>query len=336
MPADPNPGRCDCLKWLSLPLIVLIAVALHYTVKPLFGEYVQDVTINAAIAVIMAVSLNIVNGFTGQFSIGHAAFYAIGGYAAAAVTFYGSIALYDSSAQMPILSAQTLLFVAATVIGGLVAAAAGWIVGMPSLRLKGDYLAIVTLGFGEILRILLQQTNKQLFSREEIHAAKFGDIVPPPLGGALGFINTPKVTTLFWATLLTGITILVAWRLKKSTFGRSMIAVRENEIAAESMGVNVTRLKVWAFVIGAFFAGTAGSLYAHKLGTTIGPKTPASSRASTTSSWSSSAAWARSAARHSPPCSGSPPTNGWCSRRTSGISGCWCWASAWRSGRAIA
>ncbi|HEX8322551.1 MAG TPA: branched-chain amino acid ABC transporter permease, partial [Tepidisphaeraceae bacterium] len=169
-------------------------------------------------------------------------------------------------------SAQTALFVAALLCGGGVAAAAGWVVGMPSLRLRGDYLAIVTLGFGEILRILLQQTNAQLFTREEIAAATLSRLVPPPLGGALGFINAPKVTTVFWTALLTGITILVAWRLKKSTFGRSMIAIRENEIAAESMGVNVTRLKVWAFVIAAFFAGVGGALYAHKMGTSIGPK----------------------------------------------------------------
>ena len=220
---------------------------------------------DGGIAVVLAVSLNIVNGYTGQFSIGHAAFFAIGAYTAGAITYYASLMIWDSPAAMGIWSSQSLIFVAATVTGGLAAAAAGWLIGLPSLRLRGDYLAIVTLGFGEILRVLLQQTNTQLYSREEIKAATFSQFVPPPVGGALGFINVPKLTNVFWVSLFAGLTLLVAWRLKKSTFGRSMIAIRENEIAAESMGVNVTRLKVWAFVFAAFFAGVAGSLYAHEV-----------------------------------------------------------------------
>lgn len=259
------------MKYIAPVCILLLALGLQATVERFFGAYVARIFIDTGVAIVMAVSLNIVNGYTGQFSIGHAAFLAIGGYAAAAVTFYGSILAFDSAATLAGFSLQTVFFLVGTLIGGLVAAGAGWLVGLPSLRLKGDYLAIVTLGFGEIVRILLQQTNSQLFSRQEIKDAA-NPVFPPPLGGALGFINTPSVTNVFWASLAVGLTILVAWRLKRSTFGRSMIAIRENEIAAESMGVNVTRLKVWAFVIGAFFAGVAGSLYAHTPGTNIGPK----------------------------------------------------------------
>ncbi|MBC7785200.1 MAG: branched-chain amino acid ABC transporter permease [Burkholderiales bacterium] len=227
----------------------------------------------------LAVSLNIVNGFTGQFSIGHAAFYAIGGYVAGMISYYASIQLWDSPTSWgSILSPtsinvvyQSLIFVIALLCGGIVAALAGWLVGLPSLRLRGDYLAIVTLGFGEIVRVLLQQTNEQIFTRSDLHAASRDELFPPPVGGALGFINIPKMTSLFWAVLLACACVLFAWRLKKSTFGRAMIAIRENEIAAEAMGVNITRLKVWAFVFAAFFAGIAGGLYAHEAGTQIGP-----------------------------------------------------------------
>ena len=259
-------------RWAAFVLIAGLAAGLQLTVGRFLGDYAGQIAISVGVAMTLAVSLNIVNGYTGQFSIGHAAFFAIGAYAAAAVTFYGSVLVWDDPQTGSAFGGQVGLFVVATAVGGLVAAAAGWLVGLPSLRLQGDYLAIVTLGFGEILRILLQQTNAQIFSRAELHAATFGQFVPPPLGGALGFINAPKVNNVFWTALFTGLTILVAWRLKKSTFGRGMIAIRENEIAAESMGVNVTRLKVWAFVIAAFFAGVAGSLYAHTIGTTVGPR----------------------------------------------------------------
>ncbi|MGN6505715.1 MAG: branched-chain amino acid ABC transporter permease [Tepidisphaeraceae bacterium] len=266
------PRRETFTRWLAPLAAVAVAIALQEFIPRFLGDYANRIAIDAGIAIILAVSLNIVNGYTGQFSIGHAAFYAIGGYTAAGITYYASILLWNHSSTLPgIVNAQTPLFVAATLIGGLVAAAMGWVVGLPSLRLKGDYLAIVTLGFGEILRVLLQQTNTQLYSQAEIHAASLGDLIPPPVGGALGFINVPKITNLFWVWLFVGLTLVIAWRLKRSTFGRSMIAIRENEIAAESMGVNITRLKVWAFVLAAFFAGIAGSLYAHESGVQLSP-----------------------------------------------------------------
>ncbi len=281
--------------WIAVAIVVAIAVLLHQTIGRYFGDYVERIAIDAGIAVILAVSLNIVNGYTGQFSIGHAAFYAIGGYTAGLFTYYGSLLLWNHTSAVPGLIPwnidinlalfhlrftttwgpnyliQQQLFVGSIIVGGLVSATAGWLVGLPSLRLRGDYLAIVTLGFGEILRVLLQQTNSQLYTKAELHDATFQQLFPPPVGGALGFINIPKVTTLFWVVLFAGVTLIVAWRLKRSTFGRSMIAIRENEIAAEAMGVNITRLKVWAFVFAAFFAGIAGALYAHEPGTQISP-----------------------------------------------------------------
>ena len=274
-----SPAHHPLPNWLAILIIVFVATLLQCVMGPVFGEYYERIAIDVGIAIILAVSLNIVNGYTGQFSIGHAAFFAIGAYTAGAMTYYCSLLIWNSSAAWPqgtLFHAndallQAALFIIATIVGGLVAAAAGWIVGLPSLRLRGDYLAIVTLGFGEILRVLLQQTNAQLDTREAIHAAPWSAIFPPPVGGSLGFTGIPKVTTLFWTWLFAGVTLVIAWRLKRSTFGRSMIAIRENEIAAEAMGVNVTRLKVWAFVFASFFAGVAGSLYAHEPGTQILP-----------------------------------------------------------------
>jgi len=273
-----SPDRHPLRPWLAFGLVLVIAVVLHNIIGPYLGDYAERIAVDAGIAVILAVSLNIVNGYTGQFSIGHAAFYAIGGYTAGLITYYASLLIWNSPNSWPLTiqfgqqwMTQNAIFLGSAIVGGLVAAVAGWIVGLPSLRLRGDYLAIVTLGFGEILRVLLQQTNTQLYTQEELHDATWKQLVPPPVGGALGFINIPKVTTLFWVALFAGITLIVAWRLKRSTFGRSMIAIRENEIAAEAMGVNITRLKVWAFVFAAFFAGVAGALYAHEPGTQISP-----------------------------------------------------------------
>jgi branched-chain amino acid transport system permease protein len=261
------PGRekLPSLRGLIAPAIVLIAAfVLFGWIRPHTDAYYARVAMNVGIAIIMAVSLNIVNGYTGQFSLGHAAFFAIGGYAAAGITYYTSIELWNSPAtHAGLFNAQSGIFFLATIVGGLVAAGAGWLVGLPSLRLRGDYLAIVTLGFGEIVRVLLQQTNAQLYSQQEIAHAKWSDLFPPPLNAARSFNNIPNVTNFFWTTLFVGACLIFAWRLKRSTFGRAMIAIRENEVAAEAMGVNITRLKVWAFVFAAFFAGIAGSLYAH-------------------------------------------------------------------------
>jgi branched-chain amino acid transport system permease protein len=167
--------------------------------------------------------------------------------------------------------AGALLFVAACLIGGVVAAGAGYIVGLPSLRLRGDYLAIVTLGFGEILRVLLQQTNPTIDDWESLRNATWKELIPPPVGKAIGFNGLPKYTNLFWIGLFLSLTVIVAYRLKTSGIGRAMLAVREDEVAAQSMGVNTTRVKVRSFVIAAFIAGLGGGLFAHKFAVNINP-----------------------------------------------------------------
>jgi branched-chain amino acid transport system permease protein len=256
------------------PLVaaIVLAIVLHFGVPQVAGPYWVRIILLAGIAMMLAVSLNIVNGLTGQFSIGHAGFMALGGYTAGMVTYYGSLWLWNSPARHGgFLASGEWMFAAACVIGGLVASVAGYVVGLPSLRLRGDYLAIVTLGFGEILRTLLQQTNKVLGSWEEVRTASLGQLVPPPVGGAVGFSGLPKYTNLFWVYAFLGITVVAAYRLKQSSTGRAMMALREDEIAAQSVGVNVTRQKVRAFVLSALFAGMAGGLFAHEFGLILTP-----------------------------------------------------------------
>jgi branched-chain amino acid transport system permease protein len=152
----------------------------------------------------------------------------------------------------------------------LAAAVIGFAVGLPSLRLRGDYLAIVTLGFGEIARILLQQTSDVLPDPAAIAATPWWQL-PTHCGGPLGFSDLPPYTTLFWTFFFATATLLAAYRLKVSTFGRAFLSIRENPIAADAVGIPTTRFKVAAFVISAFFAGIAGVLFAHKQGTLLTP-----------------------------------------------------------------
>jgi branched-chain amino acid transport system permease protein len=267
-------GLAGTVIFSLLPIVVGIALAalLQFVLRPYIGRYYEKIVTDIGIAIVLAVSLNVVNGMAGQFSLGHAAFMALGGYAAGIVTYYGSMLIWDSSARHGgYFGAGEWLFAGACVVGGIVAMAAGYVVGLPSLRLKGDYLAIVTLGFGEILRVILQQTEPVLSTPADLRAASFDQLWPPPVGGALGFDGLVKYTNLFWVYTLVAIMVVVAFRLKRSSYGRAMISVREDEFASQAMGVNVARIKVRAFMIAAFFAGAAGGLYAHEKGNMISP-----------------------------------------------------------------
>ena len=203
----------------------------------------QDVAIilvSVGVNVILAVSLNVVNGFTGQFSIGHAGFMAVGAYSAAAIT----MALRQTQLLgLPPGASDALVFALALGCGALLAALAGLLVGIPSLRLRGDYLAIVTLGFGEIIRVVIENTRF--------------------LGQATGLSGLPGHTTLVWVGLGAIATVVMARRLQVSTQGRALLAIREDEVAAEAMGVDTVGYKVRAFVISAAFAGLAGGLLVH-------------------------------------------------------------------------
>jgi branched-chain amino acid transport system permease protein len=221
-----------------LLLGALVAAAVVSSFSASFNPYFLDIALSCGINITLAVSLNLINGHTGQFSLGHAGFMAVGAYVAAMLTTSFGAAL------LPMLAGQPwLLFMLALLAGGAAAALAGFIVGMPSLRLKGDYLAIVTLGFGEIIRVVLNNIDA--------------------VGGPRGLIGIPATTTLFWAFGLAAFTIYVVWAMVNSSHGRGFIAVADDEIAAEAMGINTTRYKIKAFLVGAFFAGLAGGVYAH-------------------------------------------------------------------------
>lgn len=209
---------------LSLVLYVVIQILLT---TGIFDDVMESTLILICINVMLAVSLNLINGITGQFSIGHAGFMSIGAYVSAILTL---------NFDMPL--------VLALVIAGLVAAFFGVLIGIPTLRLNGDYLAIATLGFGEIIRIVLLNTEY--------------------VGGASGLSGIPNQTTWTIMFLFTLVTIVVINNFIRSSHGRACLAIRENEIAAEAMGINTTLYKVIAFALGALFAGIAGGLSAHK------------------------------------------------------------------------
>lgn len=230
--------------WLLLAVALLTAGGhVHDNLQ----GYFQDIVQRCGIAIIMAVSLNIVNGLTGQFAIGHAGFMAVGAYTGAGITYQvGERLTHGASPSLP-------LMLIAMLAGGLLAALFGYAVGVPSLRLRGDYLAIVTLGFGEIIRVLLENTDELA---PGLH-----------LGGATGFSDAPSLTQspllfpLIFGTA--ALVIVLSKNLKFSSHGLAFLSVREDEVAADAMGVNTTSVKVTAFVLSAFFAGVGGTIYAH-------------------------------------------------------------------------
>ena len=227
-------------KFALLGAIILSAIASQFSGA--FNSFWLQIVIFIGINITLAVSLNLINGYTGQFSLGHAGFMAIGAYVAAYLSTEHSAGLFSALGGTNAFSIS-VLFIGVLIAGGLAAAVAGLIVGVPSLRLKGDYLAIVTLGFGEIIRVLIQNTDA--------------------VGGPRGYSGIAGYTTLFWTFSIAAVTIYVVVSLIDSTYGRGFLTVRDDEVAAEAIGINTTRYKVTAFVLGAFFAGVAGGLYAH-------------------------------------------------------------------------
>jgi branched-chain amino acid transport system permease protein len=228
------------------PLLLVAALLVCFGANAISGKfnaYHVDVAVNVGIAIVMAVSLNLINGYTGQFSLGHAGFMAVGAYGAAAVSLFAGPKLLPALKFLGENGSQAALFFLALLTGGVVAAVAGFLVGAPSLKLKGDYLAIVTLGFGEIISVIFRNF--------------------PALGGALGLTGIPNNTDIFWTYGAAAVTIYVVLAMVHSTYGRGFIAVHDDEVAAQAMGINTTRYKVIAFIIGAFFAGVGGGLFGH-------------------------------------------------------------------------
>ncbi len=262
----PHPLLAGGKSALPFVFAVVLAMMFDTVIGPMVGATWTEILLDVGIAILLAGSLNIVNGYAGQFSIGHAAFMLLGGYAAAWLTFYGSMKLFGTWEPVGgFMGSGQLLFLAGCMLGGIIAALFGAVVGLPSLRVRGDYLAIVTLGFGEIVRVLGQITARQPKNIEQVQDRSWWDLADN-LGGAEGFSQIPNYTRLFFVYLFVFILLILAYRLKYSSKGRALLAVRENEIAAEAMGIDTTRAKVSAFVMSAFFAGIGGALYAHRVG----------------------------------------------------------------------
>lgn len=232
-------------KAISYLVNLVLVVALYFVLSTLINvgildSYISDLLTMVCINVILAVSLNMVTGLLGQLVLGHAGFMLVGAYAAALFTLHSGLPLPIS-------------FPIGLVLGGLVAALFGVIIGVPALRLKGDYLAIITLGFGEIIRVLannLSFTNgaKGLYGIQSLNSR---------------FNPTAIFTYVFFIAVLV---IFVNFTFGTSRHGRAVIAIREDEIAAEASGINTTYYKLLAFILAAFMAGIAGGLYAHQIG----------------------------------------------------------------------
>ena len=223
---------------------VIVLVLVYATIKILnlvgiLNAYYIQLLMLVGINIVMTVSLGMVNGFTGQFSIGSAGFMAVGAYTSAMIT---TVWLHASTANPWV---GYPIFIAAILAGGLLAAAAGYLVGAPSLRLKGDYLAIVTLSASELIRTVIRVTNF--------------------LGGPRGLGGIPKFTNLEVVFVFATVSVVLMRNYLFSSHGRSMKAVRDSEIAAEATGVNTTKQKVFVFVFSAFFSGVSGGVFAHLL-----------------------------------------------------------------------
>jgi branched-chain amino acid transport system permease protein len=217
-----------------LAAALLLTLAWLLPASRVLNPYIVQILMYVGINMILTLSLNLVNGYMGEFSVGHAGFMGIGAYAASILTVWVLPRAWAPWA-----------FPAVLVVGGLAAAVAGLVVAFPSFRTRGDYLAIVTLAFNMIVKSVLENLEV--------------------VGGPRGFLGMPRLTNLFWVAAWVLITLLVLRRLVYSNFGRGITAIREDEVAANLTGVDTRRLKLYAFLISAFFAGVAGGLFAHLL-----------------------------------------------------------------------
>ena len=207
--------------------LIVFAILQGLMSAGVIGSFWQLNLILIGINIIMSASLNLINGYTGQFSLGHAGFMAVGAYVGVVCT---------TNFGMPL--------IAALIAGAAAAGLLGFMIGLPTLRLRGDYLAIATLGLGEIIRIVIMNIEY--------------------VGGAAGFKGIKHLTDFTWVFFIMLFTLFFIKNFVNSTHGRACISIRENEIAAEAMGINTTKYKVMAFTIGAAFAGIAGGLFAHQ------------------------------------------------------------------------
>lgn len=233
--------------------MVLLAVLYLVLYLPIASEgifsYTGGVYINVLIAILFAVSLNIVVGLMGQLSLGHAGFIAVGAYSASVAS-----QIIDAlSPNMP----DSIQLLVVTLVGGIFAAIFGALVAIPTLRLRGDYLAIITLAFGEIIKYIIQNIDFK------INIAGNDVFI---LGGAAGLKNIPQLSSFTMVFFIVVISIIIMVMVMTGRQGRLVLSIRENEIAAENIGININKVKIYGFALAAFFAGVGGSLFAHNAG----------------------------------------------------------------------
>lgn len=219
-----------------MPSLLAAGFLLSFAVSrfELLDPYVQLILMYVGINIILAASLNLINGYMGEFSVGHAGFMALGAYTAALLT----VTVFPAGGGV-------LFFPTAVLAGGLVSALVGLVVAVPSFKTRGDYLAIVTLAFNMIVKSVIENIDA--------------------LGGPRGFLGMEKLTTLPWVFFWTVLSLWVIRNLVYSNFGRGVLSIREDEIASDLMSVNTRQVKLIAFVVSSFFAGIAGGLFAHLL-----------------------------------------------------------------------
>ena len=236
----------------AVAVVLLYLILLGAIQTGSITRYLQGIVMTIFINIILATSLNLTTGFLGQIAIGHAGFMSIGAYTAALFVKYiqstGVVMLVDGD---PTAQGQ-VFFLVSLLVGGLLAAVFGLLVGIPALRLKGDYLAIITLGFGEIIRSVIENVS---FT-----------------GGAQGLKKIPKLATLEVVYIVTILCVMVMYTFVRSRHGRAITAIREDDIASEASGIHNTYYRVLAFTVAAFFAGIAGGIYAQYL-TVLGAST---------------------------------------------------------------
>lgn len=245
--------------------IVIVAFAVMQSLISMgsVSSLLEGLMVPICIYVILAVSLNLVVGILGELSLGHAGFMCVGAFASA----------FFSKCMRDVITVDIVRFLLALLIGIVVAAVFGILIGIPVLRLKGDYLAIVTLAFGEIIKNLVnvlyigKDANGFHFSTKDVMALDMEPDGTVIVNGPQGITGTPKDATFLIGFILILITLFIVLNLINSRDGRAIMSIRDNRIAAESIGINVTKYKLMAFTVSAALAGAAGVLYAHNLST---------------------------------------------------------------------
>lgn len=249
--------------YLILPIIGIIIWILEK--HNMITSYYLQIFMLICINIILTTSLNLINGFCGQLSLGHASFMAIGAYASCIFTtiipkVYPKI--YFISNFNLIFKGGIFFF--SLLIGGIIGSLVAWLVSLPILRLRGDYLAIGTLAFGEVVRATTKLSDEIATFFKNIGFEKIAQLIMA-VDGPRGLSGIPKLTNIFWVVSLTIITVFIINRLVQSSYGRAWKGIREDEIAADMMGIDITKYKLLAFSMAGFFAGIGGGLYAHIL-----------------------------------------------------------------------